>query len=342
MNGVLNVYKEKGYTSFDVVAKLRGICGERRVGHAGTLDPEAEGVLLVAIGRATKAIDDLSDGVKTYEALMRLGVTTDTQDMTGNIVSQQAPTVTKEQLLRALHTFDGEYDQTPPMYSAVHVNGKRLYELARAGKTIERKPRRVHIYQVKLLETLENESGHIESARFSLTCSKGTYVRTFIADVGEVLGCGAAMSALKRTRVGTYDVKDSVKLSALQEAKDNGTLEQMLLPTADVYKGLPDIHADSQWDRQLRNGGKLPASVLEEGKFEPKPVEVSRERTAQEKAPEPAAARPARTRQAAVARPSETSPERFRVFDSAGHFIGIYEKKNNELAPVRMFLLGLV
>ena len=185
MDGVIVIRKEKDFTSHDVVAKLRGILHMKKIGHTGTLDPDAEGVLPVALGKATRLVDMITDKEKTYEAVMRLGVVTDTQDMSGTVLSQAAELhVTEEELRAAIESFAGDYMQVPPMYSALKVNGKKLYELAREGKTVERKPRPVHFYEIEILEI------NLPLVRFCVTCSKGTYIRTLCHDIGEKLGCG--------------------------------------------------------------------------------------------------------------------------------------------------------
>ena len=196
MDGVIVIRKEKGFTSHDVVAKLRGILHMKKIGHTGTLDPDAEGVLPVALGKATRLVDMITDKEKTYEAVMRLGVVTDTQDMSGTVLSQTTElSVTEEELCTVVSSFVGDYMQVPPMYSALKVNGKKLYELAREGKTVERKPRPVHFYEIEILDI------SFPLVRFRVTCSKGTYIRTLCHDIGEKLGCGAAMESLLRTKV---------------------------------------------------------------------------------------------------------------------------------------------
>lgn len=180
MDGVIVIRKEKGFTSHDVVAKLRGILHMKKIGHTGTLDPDAEGVLPVALGKATRLVDMITDKEKTYEAVMRLGVVTDTQDMSGTVLSQTTElSVTEEELCTVVSSFVGDYMQVPPMYSALKVNGKKLYELAREGKTVERKPRPVHFYEIEILDI------SFPLVRFRVTCSKGTYIRTLCHDIGE-------------------------------------------------------------------------------------------------------------------------------------------------------------
>ena len=204
INGIMNIYKEAGYTSHDVVAKLRGIVKQRKIGHTGTLDPDAVGVLPVCFGNATKLCDMMTDKSKEYEACMRLGVTTDTQDMSGTLQSEQEVTADEAQVRDAIMSFVGGYEQIPPMYSALKVNGKKLYELARQGKEIERQPRHVDIPNIKIIEI------GIPCVRFVVECSKGTYIRALCADIGARLGCGAAMESLKRTRVGNFKIEDDL------------------------------------------------------------------------------------------------------------------------------------
>lgn len=220
MDGVIVIRKEKGFTSHDVVAKLRGILHMKKIGHTGTLDPDAEGVLPVALGKATRLVDMITDKEKTYEAVMRLGVVTDTQDMSGTVLSQTTElSVTEEELCTVVSSFVGDYMQVPPMYSALKVNGKKLYELAREGKTVERKPRPVHFYEIEILDI------SFPLVRFRVTCSKGTYIRTLCHDIGEKLGCGAAMESLLRTKVGRFTLDDAITLAQTEEAVQKGTIE---------------------------------------------------------------------------------------------------------------------
>lgn len=198
MNGIINIYKEKGFTSFDVVAKLRGILKTRKIGHTGTLDPDAEGVLPVCVGKATKICELLTDKTKEYEAVMLLGRTTDTQDVTGETLTQQEVRCSAKEVEKAVLSFAGDYMQVPPMYSALKVDGRKLCDLARAGVTVERAARPVHIFSIEIL------SIELPRVRMRVCCSKGTYIRTLCQDVGEVLGCGACMESLLRTRVGEF------------------------------------------------------------------------------------------------------------------------------------------
>lgn len=236
INGILNIYKEKGYTSHDVVARLRGIVGQKKIGHTGTLDPDAEGVLPVCLGRATKVCDMLTDKDKTYEAVLLLGKTTDTQDITGTVLSERSPDgVTEDEVLDCIRHFIGEYDQIPPMYSALKVGGKKLYELAREGKTVERKSRRVMIYDIRIKEIC------LPRIRMEVECSKGTYIRTLCHDIGESLGVGGCMESLLRTRVGRFCLEKSLRLADVENHVKNGNLSQILLPLDSVFSDLRQV-----------------------------------------------------------------------------------------------------
>ncbi len=211
INGIINVYKEKGYTSFDVVAKLRGILKTKKIGHTGTLDPDAEGVLPVCLGKATKVCDLLTDKNKEYVAVMLLGKVTDTQDTTGTVLEEHLVEVTEEQVKEAVFSFTGEYMQVPPMYSALKVNGKKLCELARAGVTVERQARPVQLYSIEIIKM------ELPRVCMRVRCSKGTYIRTLCQDIGEKLSCGACMESLLRTKVSEFCVQDALRLSEIEE-----------------------------------------------------------------------------------------------------------------------------
>ena len=203
MNGILNIYKEPGFTSFDVVAKLRGILKQKKIGHTGTLDPAAQGVLPVCLGKATKLCELITDGYKTYEAVMLLGTVTDTLDMEGSVLKRHDVTCSPDEVTKTVMSFAGKIEQIPPMYSALKVNGQRLYELARQGVTVERKKRSIEIYNIDII------SIELPRVVFSVTCSKGTYIRTLCDDIGEKLGCGACMESLKRTASGRFKIEDA-------------------------------------------------------------------------------------------------------------------------------------
>ena len=257
INGIMNIYKEAGYTSHDVVAKLRGIVRQKKIGHTGTLAPDAVGVLPVCFGSATKLCDMMTDKSKEYEALMRLGVTTDTQDMSGRILTERAVDVGETEVERAVMAFVGGYDQIPPMYSALKVNGKKLYELAREGREVERQPRHVDIAYIRIL------SMNLPEVRFVVGCSRGTYIRTLCADIGEKLGCGAAMAQLKRTRVGSFLVEDSITLAGVEELMRLGTYEEHIIAPDSVFMDCEGAAVKREDERALLNGNKLQLRQLD-------------------------------------------------------------------------------
>ncbi|MBQ6834953.1 MAG: tRNA pseudouridine(55) synthase TruB [Lachnospiraceae bacterium] len=249
-DGIINVYKEKGFTSFDVVAKMRGILGQRKVGHTGTLDPDAEGVLPVCAGKGTRLCDMLTDHDKTYRATMLLGVVTDTQDTTGKVLAEtDTDRLTEAQVREAIQSFVGDYDQIPPMYSALKVDGKKLYELAREGKEVERKARPVQIHEIVI------ESMNLPEVVMTVSCSKGTYIRTLCNDIGEKLGVGGCMKQLLRTKVGRFLLEDTLRLSDLQKLKEEGRLEEAVFPLEAVFAEYREIRASEEiMDKLVRNG----------------------------------------------------------------------------------------
>lgn len=250
-HGIIIVHKEKGYTSHDVVAKLRGICGQKKIGHTGTLDPEATGVLPVCLGSGTKLCDMLTDKDKEYVAVLRLGVETDTQDMTGRVLAEHAVEAEKQQVSEAVMAFQGSYRQVPPMYSALKVNGKKLYELAREGREVERQAREVQIHQIEI------QGMQLPLVKLRVVCSKGTYIRTLCADIGEKLGCGGAMESLVRTRVGGFSLKEALTLGQLQDLRDQGRLSEAVSPVESVFLSCPVLHVRSDLERLLDNGNAL-------------------------------------------------------------------------------------
>ena len=258
INGIIIVNKETGFTSHDVVAKLRGICGQRKIGHTGTLDPAATGVLPVCLGSGTKLCDMLTDRDKEYVAELLLGVETDTQDTTGSVLRESPVTVTEEEVSRACLSFLGDYDQIPPMYSALKVDGKKLYELARAGKEVERKARRVRILELEILEM------RLPVVKLRVVCSKGTYIRTLCSDIGQKLGCGGAMQSLQRTKAGRFRLEDALTLGDLQQLKDSGELERVVQPVDSLFEETPALHVTAEAARLLENGNALfPAQFAE-------------------------------------------------------------------------------
>lgn len=256
IDGIINVYKERGYTSHDVVAKLRGILRQKKIGHTGTLDPEAQGVLPVCLGKATKVCDLLTDKTKEYRAVLTLGVVTDTQDMTGNILAKADVSCTEEQVRACIMEFVGEQEQIPPMYSALKVNGKKLYELARQGVEVERKPRRI------VIEKITIEKIELPEVTISVVCSKGTYIRTLCHDIGESLGCGGCMKSLLRTRVGTFTLDESVTLAQIERCRDEEKLSKIIYGTDSVFSGLPEVILSRQAERLVRNGNPLAKNLM--------------------------------------------------------------------------------
>ncbi len=292
-SGVINIYKEAGYTSHDVVAKLRGILKQKKIGHTGTLDPQAQGVLPVCLGKGTKLCDLLADHDKEYEAVLRLGITTDTQDMEGNVLQESSVQVSEEEVRTCILSFQGEQMQVPPMYSALKVNGKKLYELAREGKVVERKARPVTFHKIEVLWM------ELPKVKIRVQCSKGTYIRTLCNDIGEKLGCGGCMEELLRTRVERFALEDAVKLDEVQKAMEEGTVDSLIFPVDRMFDQYPTAKTTTQGDLLVHNGNRLFSELLQE---------------------EP-----------------EAESGYVRVYDSEGTFIGLFEKKTDQLVPVKMF-----
>ena len=248
MNGILLVDKPTGWTSSDVVAKLRGLLHERRIGHSGTLDPMATGLLVVFVGRATRAVEFAESQEKRYLASLRLGLATDTQDITGNRISGEPREISEAELERTLALFRGDIQQIPPMYSAIKVGGKKLYEIARRGGEVERKPRPVHIRELRLLGR-EGEDWLLD-----VTCSKGTYIRTLCHDIGQSLGCGGCMSALRRVRAGEFSIENACTLDQVREAADRGEAEKLLLPVDSLFRQDPALSLNARDEKWIRSG----------------------------------------------------------------------------------------
>jgi len=322
INGIIVVHKEAGYTSHDVVAKMRGICGQRKIGHTGTLDPAATGVLPVCLGSATKLCDMLTDRDKEYVAELLLGMETDTQDTTGEVLARHPVEVSPEEVRRAAESFAGEYAQVPPMYSAVKVNGKRLYELAREGRVVERRARPVIIHELEVLECCPPR------AVIRVVCSKGTYIRTLCADIGDRLGCGGVMQSLRRTRAGAFWLKDALTLGELQRRKDEGTLEEQVLPVDSVFGECPAFYVPEAYGKRLENG-----NILLPGQLLPGQEQVWKQPPGQ-KLPCPELQRDADGEAAAM-------PGKWvRVYRADGKFAAIYayEQEDQCYKPVKMFL----
>ena len=257
MTGIVIVDKPAGWTSQDVTARLRRVFGTRRIGHGGTLDPMATGVLPVFVGRATRGVEFFEHADKTYEAVLRLGTVTDTQDSTGTVLEKRPVTVTEAEFRDILPKFTGEIAQIPPMYSAIKVDGKKLYELARAGKEIERKPREITIFSLNLLEFTG------ETAKIRVHCSKGTYIRTLCHDIGAALGCGGCMEALRRTAAGEYTLADSVELDTLLNAEHP---EDYLRDVDTLFRQYPAVTLTEKQTLRCRNGNSF-SIALPEGRY---------------------------------------------------------------------------
>lgn len=250
MNGILLIDKEPDWTSNDVVAKLKGMLHQRRVGHSGTLDPMATGLLVVFVGRATRAVEFAEGHDKRYLASLRLGLVTDTQDISGTVLERREASVTRGELEAALEAFKGEQEQLPPMYSAIKHKGRPLYEIARKGGEVERKPRKITVYDLRLIG--EDRGDYLLDIR----CSKGTYVRTLCHDLGHALGCGGCMSSLRRLEAGGFSVEKAHKLSEVQEYADRGRAEELLLPVDSLFTELNSCVAEAWQERKLRCGNE--------------------------------------------------------------------------------------
>ena len=296
MDGIINVYKEKGFTSHDVVAKLRGILHIKKIGHTGTLDPDAVGVLPVCIGKGTKLCDMITDTDKTYEAVMLLGISTDTQDISGNVLSKKDVAVDEKTLIETIDSFVGEYKQIPPMYSAIKVNGRKLYQLAREGIEIERSPRDVYIRSIHINDM--NLQDDEPSVTMTVSCSKGTYIRTLCHDIGEKLGCGACMKSLSRTRVGRFYIDDSYTINQIAALNLKGELSSIVTPVDSMFD-YPEIRIKREYDKLLYNGNQLPLS-------------------------------------AGKALDGNTD-DKVRIYNESGEFIGIYSMDDSGYKPVKIF-----
>lgn len=272
MNGIINVLKPAGMTSFDVVGFLRKVAGQKKIGHTGTLDPSAVGVLPICLGNATRAIEFIIDKDKVYRAELTLGTATDTQDSSGNVIFSGEVKADKHEIAEAIMSFVGEVDQLPPMYSAIKIDGKKLYEFARLGETIERQPRKIRIFDIKIVkiwnefESLPgsepgSENRIIKKALFDVHCSKGTYIRTLCHDIGEKLGCGGHMSFLVRTRAGKYDLDTALTLEEIKELAAYRRLEGRLIPVETVFEELESIQLSSNETFKYCNGVLLQPNI---------------------------------------------------------------------------------
>lgn len=259
MDGIFNIYKEKGFTSHDVVAVVRRTIHMKKVGHTGTLDPDAEGVLPVCVGKATKLSDVIMDGRKSYRAMLRLGITTTTEDASGQVLETKPVDFNEEKIREVVAAFIGKLEQVPPMYSAVKVNGKKLYELAREGKEIQRKSRTIEVYDIRIRQFLPPDRVEMD-----VDCSKGTYIRTLCADIGKALGCGGHMAELLRTATGPFSLKNAIRLSELKELAEQERAEEALLTMEEALKDFPVIKVAKSSTKLLYNGGKIRKKFFEQ------------------------------------------------------------------------------
>lgn len=296
VNGIINVYKEKGYTSFDVVAKMRGIFGQKKIGHTGTLDPDAQGVLPVCLGKATKVCDLLTDKDKVYKATMLLGIQTDTLDISGKVCNKAMVNVTEQQVRDVISTFVGTIEQIPPMYSALKVNGKKLYELAREGKTIERKARKVSIYDITIDEIC------LPEVVMTVSCSKGTYIRSLCDDIGTKLGCYGCMKELLRTKVACFDIGDAYKISEIEKLK-----ESIVLPVDMLFENIPAVNTVLMAQKLIENGNRIPAEMIN--------ADGNKQRKYDDEG-------------------------RYRIYNPEDSFVGIYTYKaeTDDFKPVKIFM----
>lgn len=296
VNGIINVYKEKGYTSFDVVAKMRGIFGQKKIGHTGTLDPDAQGVLPVCLGKATKVCDLLTDKDKVYKATMLLGIQTDTLDISGKVCNKAVVNVTEQQVRDVISTFVGTIEQVPPMYSALKVNGKKLYELAREGRIIERKARKVSIYDITIDEIC------LPEVVMTVSCSKGTYIRSLCDDIGTKLGCYGCMKELLRTKVACFDIGDAYKISEIEKLKEN-----IVLPVDMLFENIPAVNTVLMAQKLIENGNRIPAEMIN--------ADGNKQRKYDDEG-------------------------RYRIYNPEDSFVGIYTYKaeTDDFKPVKIFM----
>lgn len=257
MDGIIVVHKEQGFTSFDVVAKLRGILKQKKIGHTGTLDPDATGVLPVCLGCATKLCDMLTDTTKVYEAELLLGVTTDTQDTSGEVLEEKAVNVTEEDVRKAIAGFVGVQQQIPPMYSALKVDGKKLYELAREGKTVERKAREITIESIEILDI------SLPKIRMLVTCSKGTYIRTLCNDIGGKLGCGGTMASLIRRKTAGFTLEEAKTLDEIEAIMKAGEIDTIIKGVDTVFEHYPKAIVKKECQKAVQNGNWLYTNMLD-------------------------------------------------------------------------------
>ena len=259
MNGILNIRKEQDYTSNDVVAKLRGICHMKKIGHTGTLDPMATGVLPICLGSATKLCEMLTDHDKVYEAVLLLGKSSDTQDIWGNVSDEDYPIPSKEAVQSAIESFIGGYDQIPPMYSAIKIGGQKLYDMARRGEEVERPARKIHISSITVLGS-EGSDWILD-----VECSFGTYIRTLCSDLGDKLGCGGCMAGLRRLSSGCYHAEDAYSVQQIVDAANRGEAEKLLLPLDSVFPEYREFHPNAWEEERILHGNPIKVRLQDGG-----------------------------------------------------------------------------
>ncbi len=311
MDGIIVVHKEKGFTSFDVVAKLRGILKQKKIGHTGTLDPDATGVLPVCLGCATKLCDMLTDTTKVYEAELLLGVVTDTQDTSGAILEEKAVNVTEEEVRDAIASFIGEQKQIPPMYSALKVDGKKLYELAREGKTVERKARDITIENIEILEVA------LPRVRMIVTCSKGTYIRTLCNDIGDKLGCGGAMASLIRRKTAGFTLEEAKTLDEIEALMKAGEITTIIKGVDTVFTDCLKAVVKEEYMKAVQNGNWLYSDMLLFEMNDTEAEDVDND----------------------VIKTEPVKREDIRVYGTDGIFYGVYgyESEKKAFKPKKMF-----
>ena len=261
MDGIFNIYKQKGFTSHDVVAVVRKTIQQKKVGHTGTLDPDAEGVLPICVGKGTKLADYIMNGKKSYHAVVTLGVTTTTEDASGEIIEKKEVVFEEQTIQKVVQSFLGTYEQIPPMYSAIKINGKKLYELAREGKEIERKARKITIFEIQITKFMPPNQFEIE-----VVCSKGTYIRTLCADIGKRLQCGAHMASLLRTSSGMFSLDTAITLEQLKELAEKNQLQKALLPLEKALEQYHSIVISPKGNKLLYNGNPIGEQFFEKTK----------------------------------------------------------------------------
>lgn len=298
INGMIIIDKEEGFTSHDVVAKMRGICEQKKIGHTGTLDPMATGVLPICLGKGTGVCSILSDSDKIYHGTMRLGIKTDTLDITGTVLGEEQVLCSEQEIREVMLSFKGKQEQIPPMYSALKIKGEKLCDLARKGITVERKSREIIIYDIQVLNI------QLPEVEFEVSCSKGTYIRSLCDDIGEKLGCLGCLSSLRRIKAAGFSIQEAITLTELQRRKEEGTLEELIIPIDSVFLHLPQLMVKESCRKLLYNGNWLTDDCMHQHSL-----------------------------------PNDT--DQFRIYDEEMQFAGIYQyyTQKKEFKPVKLFMV---